>query len=246
VGDISIPRQSGTLTGEWVGESTAPSGGDMTLDSISLAPKTVGSLTSYSRKMLLQSTPGIEGLIMADLAAVVAGAIDKAALVGSGSGSEPKGLFTYIAGDGIGVVTTSGTLSWAKVVELESTVATANADMGSLGYVTSPKVRGMLKVAFTNTTYGEIPIWSRQGANEVVNGYRALATSNVPDTFTSTHSGLIFGNWSDLIIGEWGVLDLSTDPYGTNFGKGDVSVRALMDVDIAVRHLASFAYAKDI
>jgi HK97 family phage major capsid protein/HK97 family phage prohead protease len=245
-GDVSIPRQSGTLTGEWVAESTAPTADDMTLDNISLTPKTVGALTSYSRKMLLQSAPGIEGLIMSDLTRVIAVAIDNAAINGSGSGSEPKGLFTYTSGDGIGVVTTSGTLSWAKIVEFESTVAAANADIGNLGYLTSPKVRGVLKSTFTNDTYGEVPIWTRNGDNEICNGYRAMAISLVPDTFSSTNSGMIFGNWADLIIGEWGVLDLATDPYGTNFGKGDVSVRALMDADVAVRHLASFAHATDI
>ncbi len=39
---------------------------------------------------------------------------------------------------------------------------------------------------------------------------------------------------------------IMTDPYGSNFGKGDVAVRALMDVYIAVRHAESFAHAKDI
>ncbi len=68
----------------------------------------------------------------------------------------------------------------------------------------------------------------------------------MPDTFSTNKSGMIFGNWADLIIADRGIIDISTDPYGTNFGKGDVSVRALVDVDIAVRHVQSFAHATNI
>jgi hypothetical protein len=47
------------------------------------------------------------------------------------------------------------------------------------------------------------------------------------------------------IIGQWGVLDLLSDPY-TDMNKGAIRVRALMDVDVAVRHAASFAAAQDV
>jgi HK97 family phage major capsid protein/HK97 family phage prohead protease len=248
VGDIKIPRQSATIAAEWVAESSAPTSDDLTLDSVSMVPKTLAALTCYSRKMLLQSLPSIEGIITNDLARVIAVEIDRAAINGSGSGEEPKGLLVYTSGNGIGVVDCSGGLTWQKIIEFESTVAGANADLGNLAYITSPKVRGALKSTFTNSTYGEQPVWSR-GADgrERVNGYAAFATANVPDTISTSKSGMIFGNFSDLLIGQWGALDLVVNPWGqTDFSKGDVSVRAMADVDIAVRHLESFAIAIDI
>ncbi|MEZ7686630.1 phage major capsid protein, partial [Neisseria flavescens] len=56
---------------------------------------------------------------------------------------------------------------------------------------------------------------------------------------------LIFGNWSDLMIAHWGVLDVIVDPY-TKSTAGAVRITTLQDVDIAVRHVESFAAIKDI
>jgi HK97 family phage major capsid protein len=57
-------------------------------------------------------------------------------------------------------------------------------------------------------------------------------------------SAIIFGNFDDLIIGQWGGLDVLVDPY-TGSSAGTVRVRVLQDVDIAVRHAESFAAMKD-
>ena len=52
------------------------------------------------------------------------------------------------------------------------------------------------------------------------------------------------GNWNDLLIGMWGALDILVDPY-TYSKSGGLLVRALQDVDIAVRHAESFAAMLD-
>ncbi len=67
-----------------------------------------------------------------------------------------------------------------------------------------------------------------------MNGFDSYYSGNVPAGYA------LFGNWADLIVGNWGVLEIDADPYGTNFAKGSVTVRALMDIDFGVRHAASF------
>jgi hypothetical protein len=67
-----------------------------------------------------------------------------------------------------------------------------------------------------------------------VNGYRAMVSNQIPT------GKIVFGNWADLIIGMWGALDITTDIY-TGSTTGTVRVVALQDVDIAVRHAASFS-----
>ena len=57
-------------------------------------------------------------------------------------------------------------------------------------------------------------------------------------------SALIYGNFSDLLIGMFGQLEILVDPY-TDFAKGTVGVRALQSIDIAVRHAESFAAMQD-
>ena len=82
-----------------------------------------------------------------------------------------------------------------------------------------------------------------------LNGYRAGVTNQVPSNLTKGTangicSALIFGNWADLVIGQWGALDIMVDPY-TGSASGTVRVVALQDADIAVRNAASFAAMKD-
>ena len=71
----------------------------------------------------------------------------------------------------------------------------------------------------------------------------------MPSNFTkgsgSSLSAPIFGNWSDLLIGEWGTVDLLVDPY-TNADSGQVRVVTFCFMDIAVRHAQSFAAVSDI
>ena len=57
-------------------------------------------------------------------------------------------------------------------------------------------------------------------------------------------SAIIFGNWSDLLIGEWGVLDLQVDPYSSGDDGGTI-VRNFQSLDLAVRHAESFAATID-
>jgi HK97 family phage major capsid protein len=83
----------------------------------------------------------------------------------------------------------------------------------------------------------------------MMNGYRAAVTNQVSNTLTKgtstgNCSAIIFGNFSDLIIGMWGGLDLTVDPY-TFSTSGTIRIVAMQDVDIAVRNAASFAAMLD-
>jgi HK97 family phage major capsid protein len=82
----------------------------------------------------------------------------------------------------------------------------------------------------------------------MVNGYRAVVSNQVPSNLTkgtgTNLSAIIFGNWNDLIVGQWGTLDLMVDPYNQST-SGTVRVVALQDVDIAVRHPESFSAMVD-
>ncbi|MEN9885765.1 MAG: hypothetical protein RL758_343 [Pseudomonadota bacterium] len=246
VGQVAIPRQTGGATSYWVAENNAPTESQQSFDQVSLTPKTVGAFTDISRKLLLQSSIDVEGFVRNDLATVLALAIDLAAIAGSGASNQPTGI---LATSGIGDVAggTNGLApTWAHIVDLESKVAIANADAGSLGYLTNAKVRGKLKQ--TSKVSGQNGFIWDDGMNPV-NGYMAGVSNQVPSNLTKgTSSGMcsaiIFGNWSDLIIGQWGTLDLMVDPY-TGSTAGTVRVVALQDVDVAVRHAESFAAMKD-
>lgn len=246
VGNIAIPRQTGGATAYWVAESAAPTESQQAFDQVTMSPKTVGAFTDISRKLLLQSSLDVEGFVRNDLATVLALAIDLAAINGSGASNQPTGILNTsgigdVAGGANGAAPT-----WAHMVELETDVAVANADVGSMGYLTNAKVRGKLKTTQKIATYGDDMIW---GDDNLINGYNAAVSNQVPSNLTKgtsvgVCSAVIFGNFADLIIGQWGSLDLTVDPY-TGSTSGTVRVVALQDVDVAVRHAVSFSAMLD-
>lgn len=253
VGDIAIPKLSAGATAYWVdGDSTTgPTESKQTFAQAAMAPKTVGALTDISRKLLKQSSPSVDMLVEDDLQKILALAIDAAALHGTGSTNKITGI---AATSGIGsVVGGSNGLAptWANIVSLWSEVAVDNADIGSLGFLTNAKVVGKLMTTDKASGAAQFVCPSFPNADGFANfgGMRAGVSNQVSSTLTKGSSSgvcsaIFFGNWADLIIGMWGGLDLTVDPY-TGSSSGTLRVVALQDVDVCVRHAQSFSAMLD-
>lgn len=246
VGDVAIAKQTGGATSYWVAESGSPTESQLSVGQVPLTPHTVGAYTDISRKLLKQASLDIEAMVRGDLATAIALAVDYAALHGSGSSNEPTGIANT---SGIGAVvggTNGAAPTWENIVELETDVGTANADIGALAYVTNAKVRGKLKTTEKASGTAQF-VW--ESGQTPLNGYPALVSGQVRDdldkgTSTGVCSAIFFGNWRDLVIGMWGALDVLVDPY-TGGTSGTVRVVAFQDADIAVRHAGSFAAMLD-
>lgn len=245
-GNIAIPRQTGGATAYWVAESGAPTESQQAFDQVALTPKTLGAFTDISRRLLLQSSIDVEGFVKGDIARVIALAIQLAAINGSGSSNQPRGILNT---SGIGSVVggTDGLApTWDHMVDLESALSTVDADVGTMAYLTNAKVRGKLKKTQRFSGTNGDPVWEK---DNTVNGYRAEVTNAVPSNLVKGSSGavcsaIIYGNFADLILAFWSGLDLTVDPY-TNSTSGTVRVVALQDCDVAVRHPESFAAMVD-
>lgn len=251
-GNIAIPSQTGGATGYWVAENGAGTESQQTVGQMTLSPKTMVAYTDYSRRLLLQSSIGVEAFVRADLAAVLGQTLQTAAINGSGSSNQPTGLLNI---SGIGSVAggTNGLApTYDHMVDLESAVANANADVGNLAYLTNTKVRGKLRKTQEFASTNGKAVWTsmpgQRGVGDVL-GYEAMVTNSVPSTLdkgtsTGVCSAIIFGNWADFVIGMWGGLDILLDPY-TGATAGTRRVVAMQDVDFNARHAASFAAMKD-
>jgi HK97 family phage major capsid protein/HK97 family phage prohead protease len=244
VGNIAIPKVTGAASAYWVSELSAPTESAQTFGQVTMSPKTVGAFTDISRRLMLQSSVDVEAMVQQDLATVLGLAIQQAAINGSGASNQPSGLLTLVTPSVAGG-TDGAAPTWANIVELETDVAVANADVGTLAYLTNAKVRGKLKG--TSKVSGQNGfVW--EAGNTPLNGYRCGVTNAVPSNLTkgtgTNLSAILFGNFADLVIGMWGTLDLMVDPY-TGSTAGTVRVVALQDVDVAVRHVESFATMVD-
>ena len=247
VGDIAIPKQTGGATAYWVSEGVAPTTSQQTLGQVALAPKTLGAFTDYTRKLLLQSSIGIEQFVRNDLSTVLAIELDRVGLNGSGAGAEPTGILPSVTGGYVVALGTNGAApTHAGIVGLETVVDTANALIGNMSYITNAKARGKLKTTVKVANY---PVFL-MGDDGMVNGYKCHVTNQIPSNLTKNSSGavcsaMIFGNFNDLIFGLWGALDVNVDPFSLST-TGSVRVVVLQEADVAIRHLESFSAIKDM
>lgn len=246
VGNVAIPRQTGGATIYWVAENTAPTESQQSIGQVTMSPKTAGGFTDIGRTLMNQTSLDVENFVLNDLAVNLGLGIQQAAINGSGASNQPSGLLTRITASVIGG--TNGLApTWQHMIDLETNVAVANADVGSMAYLVNAKVRGKLKSTQKFASTNGMPIWD-SGATPI-NGYNAAVTNAVPSnlvkgTSGSTCSAIIFGNFSDLMIGMWGGVDLIRDPYA-NSTTGGVRIVALQDVDVNVRNVESFATMVD-
>jgi HK97 family phage major capsid protein/HK97 family phage prohead protease len=230
VGNVAIPRQTGAATAYWVAESGAPTESDQTIGQVTMTPRTVGAFTDFSRRLILQSSIDVENMVRRDLAAVIALAIDTAALYGTAASNQPRGLKNQVGINLRDFAAVNPT--FAELVGMETEVATDNADIGAMRYLLNPAQRGNLKTSPKFGSGTEATIWE---PGNTVNGYATEVSNQV------TAGDVFFGNFADLMIGFWSGLDLTVDPYA-GATSGTVRVIALQDTDIAVRNAVSFCY----
>lgn len=231
VGNVEIPKQTGGATAYWIGEGQDATEGTPTIGQLGLSPKTVAAYVDITRRLLMQSTPDAEGIVRRDLVAAVAQAIDWAGYYGTGTGNQPRGIKNYT---GINAVDFAGVQpTFAELVAMESAIAADNADVNQMAYVLNAVGRGAAKTTpkFAGGT-DQGTVWEQGGT---INGYRTEITNQL------VTGDVFFGNFADLIVGLWGGLDLTVDPYSLS-KSGGLRVVVFQDVDFAVRRVESFAY----
>jgi HK97 family phage major capsid protein len=234
--NVTIPRQSAAATAEWLGtEATGPTESQQTFVQLALTPKTVGATTEISRKLLMQSSIAVEGLVNADLAAVCGLAADLAVLSGTGASGQPLGIDNVT---GVGTVTGTS-LAFEDILEFQTDVAAGNVMPSRGGYVTTAAVASLCiqRVKYTSTAS---PLWEGNIWNGTMQGFPAMSSNQVATAV------MYFGDWSKVVIAEWGTLEIDTNPYGSGFGAGIIAVRALYSVDVGVRLPVAFSRASSI
>jgi HK97 family phage major capsid protein len=250
--NITFPRQITPNVLAWTGENpaTGTTNTAATFDTVALTPKTAMVSTAVSRQLVVQSTFDAENFVREDLSQVVGLGIDNAAINGIGSANQPTGL-RFISG--VPTVTTTfgsngAVPDWAAIVAFETTLAENNAPGTNWVWATTPGVRGKLKQTLQNTVSGASWIWA---PDNTINGYKALVSNQIPSnltmgTSTTVAHAMFLGNWSELIIGEWGAgMEFLVDPY-TVASQNMIQFHTFLMMDCNVRHPKSFAIAESV
>lgn len=227
VGNVTIPVQTGSATFAWIQEGGNGTDSNLTFGAINLAPRTISGAVPMTRRLLAQSSPAIEQLVRQDLVTGAALALDLAIFEGSGHSGVPMGIVNH-ASINTQAVSTDGSPTWAEMVGFESEIAADNALGGRMAYVTTPAVVGHCKTTSKDTGSGR---FIQEGNS--VNGYPVLVSTQL------TASTIIFGDWSQIMVGMWGVLDIKADE-ATLAASGGLVLRAFHDVDVGIRQAVAF------
>lgn len=247
-GPVSFPKQNGAGTASWVAENpgTDVAESNLLLTTVSLAAKTLQSTTSFSRQLLRQAVVDVENLVRADIAAIHALAIDAGALYGTGASNQPTGVYVASGTTVVALGTNGAAPTYVNMVNLSVAVEQANADdLGGLAVITTPGIKGTLKTTQRFSGTDGAAVW---GDDDMVAGMRGYSTNQVQSNLTKgtgTNLHAIYaGAWSQLLIAEFGAMEVITDPYRLK-KQGMIEVTSFQMVDVAVRHAGAFAIIKD-
>lgn len=176
-----------------------------------LSPKRVAGAVDISNRLLMQSSVDVEAWIMNELRNALGIAIQTAAINGTGTGSNPTGLLQMTnintAADAAAVVAT-----WEKLIELQGLIEEDNAGASSLGYLIHPKVKAALKAIKKDSGSG-LFLYD----NGTIDGVKTVSSSLVP-LLTDVYP-IIFGDWKELFMGQWGSLNIQANPYSADLSN---------------------------
>ena len=230
-GNIGIPAYSGSSV-TWEGEADPAQNGKGTFTKVELSPKRLTAYLDITKQFLAQDTLSTDTMLTDDLSRAVAVKL-QATILGNdeASANKPDGFFT----DPTYVV--SGEASLANMIALETAVPVDEALVNNLAYITSVKGAGILKGTLKAASVAEGFLLE----NGLSNGYPVLATSGmVSGLQDGDEEGIIFGNWADFVIGQWGALDITVDPY-SQATNGVVRLVVNAYFDAKARRPESFA-----
>ena len=235
VGNVDITRQTSAAASTWISaEDADATESEPAFDLVQLTPKDLACYTEATRRLLQQSTPSIEGIIRMDLAIAQALGIDQAGLYGSGAAGQPRGVASQ---PGINTVDfAADDPTYVEIVQMIKEVMKDNALLGSLRWLIEAEGWEALSTTPKQATGAEGNFIL--GDNDRIKGYPYTNSNQV------TAEQYFFGNWMDLLQGEWGGLEMNVDPY-THSLKGRIRYVTFKTVDLAVRHPESFCHGSN-
>lgn len=192
VGNISIPNYTGSTCG-WKGELEAADNGKGNFGSVELSPKRLTSYIDISKQFLTQDSVGAEEMLRADIVNSLVAKLEQTIFGdAAGDSTKPAGIF-----NGAEVAAPS----YQGVCEAEAAVTDYS---GEKRFVMGPSAKSAFKQATISGTKSDLRLLLEDGE---VDGYPVSDSSNV------VAGGYAFGDFSELVVAQWGGIDIVVDPY---------------------------------
>lgn len=244
-GDLKFPVNDGGIAASWEGEVSNVANTKNAYSSKTMKPTRLAVSVPISLQNLMQSSLDMEAYTMREISTLIANAIDLAAINGTGTG-QPLGILNAAGVNTVAGGTNGLAPTYANMVALETAINVANVTSSRLNYVSNAKVRGKLKT--TPLEAGQ-PVYM-MAPDGSVNGYPFAMSNHIPSNLTKgSSSGVcsaaIFGDFSELIVGQWGFMDISVDNTSRK-REGYIEITVNVFVDVLVKQPKAFSVIKDL
>ncbi|WP_435624480.1 phage major capsid protein [Flagellimonas sp.] len=200
-----------------------------------LAPKRAGGAVDISNQLIIQSSVRVENRVANGLRNGFVQLLHAACINGAG-GVAPTGLLSLANVNASSVVAAKAP-TWADIVELQKLIEQANATDQSIGYLLNPTLKAKLKTVAKDAGSGRF-----LAEGNMIDGYQMISTSQVPtlDDGGTPVEPLIFGDFSQMVIGQWGSINVTVNPYSADLAD---SVRLVLNThaDMQIANPAAFA-----
>jgi len=211
-----------------------------------MSPKTLAAYVDVSRRLISQSDPSVEQVLRNDIINTFARKIDEVAIQG-GAANAPSGIIANAGTNVVSMGTNGAALTYAKVVELIKAVEEDNAMMTSANFLTNPKVIAALRTISKQASGVEGNfIMDQMGT---VLGSNVASSTLVPSNLTkgtgTSLSALLYGDFSQIMLGFWSGVDVVVDQSSLST-SGGTRLAFFQDLDVALRYPESFSVIKDI
>lgn len=222
VGDVQVPVMTG-VAATWEGETAETAEKNGSFAQVKLSPKRLSVRVPVSLQLLNQDGVGVENAIREDIINAVNQKLEATILgAGAGDANQPAGLFNGASKNAIA--------DFGDIADLEATVEAAKID-GNCKYIVSPKAKAALRATIKGTNATGMVF-----ENNAIDGVEALSTGHV------AAGDLVYGDFSQLLIGAWGdvTLDVVRDSAYLSKGQVCIIVNAYFDAKPARKEAFAF------
>lgn len=215
VGDLSIPVYSGSNCA-WKGETVTADNGEGEFSEVNLKPKRLTAFIDISKQFIYQDSNSAEEMLRRDLVNAISEKLEMT-IFGSdaGTATKPAGLFNGVTAD-------SAAVKFGDIVDWEAELEDNNIN-GEIKYIVNPSAKAILRKTAKDTGSGLFVM-----ADGEIEGNEVISTASV------VKKGVILGDFTHLVVGQWGALDVVVDPY-TKAADGMIRVVVNAYFDAALR-----------
>lgn len=214
-GNIEIPVYDGSSV-FWESEIGEAQDGTGKFSKVTLSPKRMTAFVDISKQLINQSAASVETMIRQDLVDAIAEKLQKT-ILGNGTGDAvtPKGLFNNVVAD-------TAAFDYQAAVDMEAALENNNV-YADFKYIVSPSTKAALRTISLDKGSGKFLYEN----NEVL-GIPAYSTCSV------VNKGAILGDFRQLVIANFGALDITIDEV-SRAAFGQIRLVVNFYVDYAVK-----------